>query len=83
MNKSAKTLGILAAVLAVGAALSTFAQQAAFADVSSSSAAGNGPAGAATSAGASSFGATSCGVASPFPVESRGGLEERTQCFSG
>jgi hypothetical protein len=83
MNKTTKTLGILAGVLALGAALSAFAQQAAFADVSSSSAAGNGPAGAATSAGASSFGATSCGVASPFPVLARGGLEERTECSSG
>jgi len=83
MNKTTKTLGILAGVLALGAALSAFAQQAAFADVSSSSAAGNGPAGAATSAGASPFGATSCGVASPFPVLARGGLEERTECSSG
>jgi len=83
MNKTTKTLGILAGVLALGAALSAFAQQAAFADVSSSSAAGNGPAGAATSAGASPFGATSCGVASPFPVLARGGLEELTQCSSG
>jgi hypothetical protein len=83
MNKITKTLAIVGVVLAIGAALSAFAQQVAFADVAASSASGTGDGSVATAAGASPFGATSCAVGSPFPVAARGGLEERTECVSG